>query len=245
MATVQYPIGQTLTVFTTPTSVPELLAYRCQLEDHSDGSVKVWEDFCRVGGEPTPKDQTPRALSTKPEGYWALVSDALLSDMARWGWTGEDDDYAHWKALVSETPYTDLTTSTSDMALVLVEHSSHMFFDAELQPLPVAQRVSYLGWNFDNHAYDLDKAFPILAERPDVKDLSRDRIPSYNCDEERTETLNFWWTPSVEDYRRVWAECLNTTERHPSVRWAEAAFTVDVFGLRAAGAARSDSYYGK
>lgn len=239
----EHTIRQTLSVSAEPTSVPGVFVYLCVLHDQEARTKEEWSGLCLEGNFPSPKLHRPTARTG--EGEWFLVDKELLKEISTWGWGGQEDDYACWNTFIETNPYVDVVAPTSDsMQLVLVDTSAHMVFDGNLQPLPVAQRVDYVSWGFDNRTYDLDKAFDILKDNPHVSGLQRSRIPHYNQDAGRDETLSFTWTPDAETYRRAWECCKTLSTEYPSTRFAEATFKLDLFGLRAGGAAKGNTYFG-
>lgn len=138
--------------------------------------------------------------------------------------------------------------------IVFIENSSHHMYDSKMQPLPVAMRFGYIQGLMDNTRYDLEKALTILKARADVRFENEDRwvddpasilsIPGYNCDGKRNRYISFTWTPEVDDYRAMIARTLVIGGKYPSTNKHQAAFEIDVFGLRAGGAAKYDTYYG-
>lgn len=147
--------------------------------------------------------------------------------------------------------------------VIRFEHASHMLFDRHGQVLPVAIRFDYIEAHVNNSRYDLEKAAKILLARDDITIFPVKRyrdepdydgvaktveeavasIPYYNAERGRNRTITFRWTPRVEDYRKMWAECLRLGGRYPSTNRYHAVFNLDLLGLRAGGAALCDDFY--
>lgn len=100
----------------------------------------------------------------------------------------------------------------------------------------------YAGWHSDRP----EKGFKPTKAKEAIL-----RIPSYNAQSGRTHTLNFIWQPSVEDYRKLRAYMAEKRGGRSdeeggtySSSWVRPAiFELDLLGVRAAGAARYDSYF--
>ena len=137
-------------------------------------------------------------------------------------------------------------------SLVRVDHSSHMLFDVQEQPFPVAMVYDYVQNRISESDYDLQAVARTLLLRTDVlvmnasaKGLRRNEeyysrweralypqeaimnIPSYNCEEGRTQSVEFIWQPRLDDYRNIWDTVKNN--QYPSSRLREQALSI--FGL--------------
>lgn len=147
--------------------------------------------------------------------------------------------------------------------VVRFDHSSNMLMDRHGEVLPVAILFEYISAHIDNAHYDLTKAaahlltrdditvFPVKGwkDHPDFDAVANTveeaiaSIPYYNAEAGRNRTITFRWSPSVEDYRKMWAECLRIGRQYPSTTRYQAVFNLDLLGLRACGAALSDDFY--
>lgn len=168
------------------------------------------------------------------------------------GWLG-DEIYKRFAALTT-SPFTRFVAGevTAD-DLVFVEGSSHTIYDAEGKPLPVAVLFNYIDGHMDNAHYDLDKALATLKARDDIRFVAEDRwrdapdsvqrIPHYNASRGRDYCLAFVWMPSVEDYRRMVAQCEEYESPYPTTMRYRAVFDLDLLGLRAGGAAKHTDFY--
>lgn len=114
-----------------------------------------------------------------------------------------------------------------------------------------------------NLTYDLNKLVSHLMSRSDVRfhqvngwrgepDPMRHTkntaevigaIPSYNADDEKTQTVSFIWTPSQEDLRRIWEMTGAESGEYALSGLHKLIFDQDLLGLRACGAALCDDYY--
>jgi len=182
-----------------------------------------------------------------------LATPAFLTLAREYGW-GSDQFYKECEIL-SKTPYTRfMEGSATAQDIVFFQGSSHQLFDVDKRPLPVAMRFSYIDGRFDNTVYRLDKALEILRKRDDIRLEAEDRwqkpgevnrIPSYNAEPGRDQCIQFVWMPTVEDYRRMVAKCEEIGGRYPSTNRYQAVFDLDIFGLRAGGAAKFSDFYGR
>lgn len=181
-----------------------------------------------------------------------------------YAWTLSDKVRERFEALTPKGVYDAFADgrATAD-DLVWLKHDSHMLCDRNGQVLPVAILFSYIDGRIDNRTYDLKTAaahlltrddvtlFPVKdwREEPDLDGVAKTveeaiaPVPHYNRDGGRTHTITFRWSPSVEDYRKMWAECERIGGKYPSTEKYRAVFNLDLLGLRACGAARCDDYY--
>ncbi len=113
--------------------------------------------------------------------------------------------------------------------LVELVHDCHMLRNIDGDVLPVAIHFDYIQSNLSNNRYYMRKTLDHLAARDDILWLDgRGRegepeildIPHYNRDRDRDRYLEFMWTPTVEDYRRMWDQC---TEYHMASKWPHSA----------------------
>ncbi len=231
-----YTIGQTLEVEDMSIGVEGPRAYRATLTDNQSGEVESWEGICPPEDLPTPKAMHPEGLP------WYLVPPEALEEVRLHGLAGEDDNYGIWEG-ASETPYTDLKDPDCSLfySLVRMDHGDHLLFDRENRPLPVARHCDYSPGYFDNAHYDLTKAMAHLEKLDCVKDLTRERIPSYNAGGGRNETLSFRFTPDVDMYRAAIKRGQEIPGR--SIEFFQAIFDLDLLGLRECGAALHDEFY--
>ena len=162
------------------------------------------------------------------------------------GWA-DSENFVRLVQAVSD-PYTRLVEGTlSRDDVVVLEMSGHMLFDVDGAVLPCAVHFDYSDGRMENTQYDLKKALALLQGRADVRFGGDDgdkiqRIPHYNASRMRHSFIDFVWTPSVEDYRRMWEKCLSY-DRYPSTNTHRAVFDLDLLGLRAGGAALRGDYY--
>lgn len=205
MTLTKFDIRQTLTVQTKVTPAQGILAYRCQLEDE-DAPTTSWEGLCDALDPPTRANWRP-----KPAKHgWALLPTLSIEGLAKWGWCGENGEFAELK-LASTQPFTDL--SNSDYQLVWLDHGAHMMFDVDGQPLVVAQLDHFLLWFRDYY-----KTLERLREHPHASGVG-------DYDEGM-----FRWTPDLETYRRAWARCLQIDPQCPSTKFPQAIRDLKLLG---------------
>ena len=181
----------------------------------------------------------------------------MLILLRKKGWMGEhpcpeDVPESEMPDLLVDKPWT-AQEQGDELVFIEMFSAGHLAFTLDGAPLPVCKPFDYTMAQFDNRSYDLAKAVSILEARSDVRLYPPDRhsknlvtgIPHYNADGERTHQIAFFWYPEVEDYRRVIAEAQNYNRGTPNTfDIHRACFELDLFGLRAGGAARFDNYYG-
>ena len=66
----------------------------------------------------------------------------------------------------------------------------------------------------------------------------------YNVSEGCTESLSFYYAPTVEEMKNTWAHAKRINVRYPSTVLQRAVFDLDLLRLRESGAAKSDDFYG-
>lgn len=144
--------------------------------------------------------------------------------------------------------------------IVYLDIGSHMLFDRNNEVLPTGIYFDYTNGNLRNGSYHLDKALAVLSKdariTPHVDTRSRSRksgqdpvlaiteVESFNADSANIETIAFWFAPTDDDMRSIWAKAQSYGSQHPSTDLRQAIFDLDVMGLRAAGAAKYEHYYG-
>lgn len=168
-------------------------------------------------------------------------------------------DEIYDEAFRYDDPLTALS-SGEEVVFVEVHSAAHQLFDMDGLPFPVGLIFNYIDGGMSEDRYDLVKASEILMKRKDVLLLpgggeSRSSgpqddprsyvgaIPYYNTAAGRRSCLQFHWRASVEDYRRVWALALEDRSHPGKGDLMKACFDLDIFGLRAGGAARFEDYY--
>ena len=137
----------------------------------------------------------------------AVIATAALPELIRK--YGMDDPHVYDEVrLCAIEPFTRLTMGVAvPEDLVVLDFSNHTISDHTGAPLPVALHFSYLPSEGDitDATFDLRCLLDILLTRDDITltgfDISR--IPGYNSSKDRTQFIEFWWHPSVEDYRRL------------------------------------------
>ena len=176
------------------------------------------------------------------------------------GWSGFIDQWAdekmHEKA---NTPWDEFTRSDKKFDInewYKFDFSCHAIRDRFDHPLPMALFFDYISSGISDHEYDLQKTAEILLARTDVVVVIEDRsngftpasnveeaiwqIPYYNCDDNNTESIQFFWHPEKEDYNRVF-ELSKDTHQSPS-ELIRLAMKEDILGLSNANRLMRKSY---
>ena len=145
-------------------------------------------------------------------------------------------------------------------SLVRIDYGAHLLFDHADRILPVAILFDYINSGISESEWNLSSVARHLLQRPDVlvlKNRARRwtsvpvldeedrrartageaimRIPSYNSEPGRTNSVEFIWQPTVEDFRRVWNVCNAGKVSYPSTKIHQKVMELDILGLRAAG----------
>lgn len=178
--------------------------------------------------------------------YW-LVPAEYLTLVQTQGFTAPESD----KALcdrIAEANKTPMDVPKG-WCVVVVDYASHMLFDVNGVPLPVGLYYDYSSGMARDGAYDLEKMVPYLTAHPQVhglqgKPLSIQSVPYYNVSPGCSRFTTFVFAPNQEQMVAMWAKAKELNKRYPSTALREAVFELDLMGLRAAGIARSDSFYG-
>jgi len=173
---------------------------------------------------------------------FALVNNKYLQELARYGYSGKNNDYK-FKGKRSSKPFSDL--DKKNFTLIHDEFDSHMVFDINDKALPVGVFFDYIDAHMNNGNYNLKKAHKHLSKRKDIHELSDiTEVEWYNRDDECKEYIHFLWEPPVSAYRKMWKRCLELSDKFPSCQMHQAIFELDLLGLRKVGAALFDSFYG-
>ena len=233
--------------------VNDLVAYRITTTttpDRGKPTIEVTEGLTSSKGIKAFARGAVTMPQYRPDRAAVIGTPEFQARLRSHGWI-DDDIYEGLPALAN--PFTRLQEGTAAPSDVLfVESGTHMVFNGEGQPVPVAILFSYINAQMDNLAYDLKKAVAILKARDDIRFVQRGRhataddiqaIPGYNQSDGRTLCISFVWMPSVEDYRRMWDGCLTIGGKYPMTNRYRAVFEHDLLGLRRGGAARFRDFY--
>lgn len=238
-----------------------LAVYRLSREWRTDGATlpsmfkelpasQVTEGFARLS---TLKSYLKGKGNIREPDKLCLVQKNFLQLAARHGFSnacellGKDTYYS------IEKPFTALTEGSADVEqLILVERSSHQLFDRYGNILPVAQFFDYIHAGMHNGRYDLKKALEILRKNDRVHGVSsrgKDaelqilEVEYYNREKFCSHYLCFWFEPTPEEQKQLWAKQLTYGGDYPSTEFHRAVFDLDILGLRAGGAAYYDEFY--
>lgn len=128
-------------------------------------------------------------------------------------------------------------------------------------PMPMRFSHEWKG-NVSDLTYDLFKLAAHLLPRQDIVFASNRRIDQTDyftpaetvaqtllvpegqiMDPHMSQTVSFVWTPTPEEYARLWDAAKAITPYDPEFSLARAIFELDALGLRACGAALFDNFY--
>jgi len=230
-------------------------------------AYKLTESWSLVGKEGRPKfttskPQTCQGLVTKKrlDDYlsgkcglggsdFEVISPEILEGLRKRGWSYGESERLEW---AQPFPFDAARSGKEgkDFHVVRFICDSHMMEDATGKKLPVGIFMDYIAAGMHNINYDLDRAAEILKKNPNIEFVYRESdnpvrpIPYYNVSEGRTQCLEFWWAPTVKEYRRMWKKCLSLGGTYPSTNRERAIFELDLLGLRKGKAAKFKSFYG-
>jgi len=189
----------------------------------------------------------------------------LLRDV---GWTSPSStvDSAKYESAVCNKPFTALMNG-EDVLFIGTSYYNNSVQLLDGTPVPVCHVFEYIGARINNAAYDLDRLVAILRKRKDIaleksaygKDQYTFPIPGYNVSRYSNMQAQFRWRPEAEDWLKVIAKARTYTSRLGAASKEgapkplgevgsediyRACFDLDIFGLRAGGAALYDDFYG-
>lgn len=235
------PVGEDIIAFRV-TSKTTRTTQRGNGKPKKKTTTKVEEGFTSKKGLQSfldgKVDQMPEAHETRG---LRMVNDAYLEVLRYRGWLSlpDDPDRAHLFKGMAEvnTPLTHLEQGMPLTNIIQIEGSTQMVFDIEDQPLPVAILINGVGNGFMIEDYNRQKVREILEARDDV---TTHKLPGVG------DRVLWVWNPSPEAMRALWDQCCSYEGgRYPSTLKHRAIFDLDLLGLRAGGAAKYDSYYGR
>lgn len=193
-----------------------------------------------------------------PNRGLTLIKKDLLEYVRCNGWPSDSEGYKKWEeGVLFNNFFKRFQENSQQLELVQIKGGSHMLFDVDDQPLPVAVYCDYISGLFENKYYDLEKTVKILSGRDDIKwfppDSEWDRtkmgqgkihkVPHYNQNDCHNRlTVKFIWQPDANTYRRLWQKQLEL-DNIPSAQLHQAIFELDIFGLREQGATTRNNYY--
>lgn len=178
-----------------------------------------------------------------PPEYLALVQQQ--------GFHALDQDHEELSALVHDTNRDPLSTPAT-WSVVKVDRGGHMLFAIDDTPLPVGLLYNYMSGHVRDGSYDIPKLIAYLKTHPQVspqqgssEGITEQRVPYFNVSPGCNIFTSFVFAPTQEQMLQIWAKAKELNPKYPSTVLHEAVFALDVLGLRAAGIALSDSYYGR
>lgn len=192
----------------------------------------------------------------------SLVHPELLDALRTKGFADGMESLGKVRQALSQAPFTDITENGANPNnIVRVDFSSHMVFDLEGESLPVAVHCDYISAYIHDGTYRLEKAEAILKNDPRVRFIEEgsrysrktssagseksfiQAVPYYNARVGCSNYLPFWFMPTAEDAKRLWAQQKSYGTRYPSTEAHRAMFDLDILGLRAGGAAKYDDFH--
>lgn len=93
-----------------------------------------------------------------------------------------------------------------DYMLVLWSGASHKIANLNYDFIPIPIRFGYIDGSVDNGTYNLQKLLEILKRDEYVvnrEDLTISDIPYYNCDEDRTQSIEFLYLLPPDIYEKI------------------------------------------
>lgn len=179
------------------------------------GNKKEWKNLL--------KDTQPVDAFHKTKKYEIFSNEAILF-LQKEGYTNKFETL-HSNPILNPENWRELENQ-----MIYFENASNLFYSIDGLLFPIAHIQNYLG-GICNDQYDLDKVKEIMStlkEQGLILSFSEEKIPYYNADKHRNNSIRFSWTLSKEDYNSFFNE-LKKTERYPSVRFKEAWRTLSWF----------------
>ena len=143
------------------------------------------------------------------------------------------------KTLICKDPFTIMQDiSQKEYVVVIHKNDSHLYLlNGFLVEHPI--KFSYVDGDISNKTYDLKMLLEALLKRKDIVFIDPDycsfknnesiqKIPSYNCDENRTETIYFLWRPSKSTFKKFYG---NDSQIYPSWVQRRKIKELDLLGI--------------
>lgn len=177
------------------------------------------------------------------------ASDAYLEDARTKGYVRAAEIHAD-EFSIGQPPCFDRLQAGEKLRMVNLDYASHMLFDDEGRVLPTGLYYDYMHGNMRNGAYDLKKVMGVLSALPDVyikddKELSIGLVPYYNVSAGCATFLEFVYGPTQEEMTAIWEKAKSMHKVYPSTVLHQAAFELDILGMRVADATLGSTYYGE
>lgn len=181
------------------------------------------------------------------DAHYYLVPQDYLAMVQEQGFSAADSDKEMLNQLASVN--NNPMAVPEDWAVVSMDYGSHMLFDVQGNPLPTGLFYDYSSGLARDGAYFMDKLVPYLQSHPQVhpyrgKPIQCESVPHYNVSPGCSKFATFVFAPTFDQMQAMWACAKKLNPKYPSTVLHEAVFELDLLGLRAAGIARSESYYG-
>lgn len=142
---------------------------------------------------------------------------------------------------IEELDAYDVATGKCDGMFVIFNFNNFTLTDLSGNYLPVQIAFDYIEGHMDSDHYDLLSVVTELSKREDIewggdpyasnieKWASISKVPHYNRSHANHRCVAFVWSPSTEDYRKIWKWCEDHNRRYPS--YYEAIRAMDLLGI--------------
>lgn len=189
------------------------------------------EGICKISDIENASLPTFKDIRYDKDMFLVLVTNELLNRLkiSNIGYLNDKD----WKGK-SITPYTDYKNQTHKN-LIALNFSSHMYFKPDFKtPLTTAIRFDYIDSNMSNKYYDIKEVFNLLSTREDIKWNEKKilDVPYYNRSERLKFYIDFFWTPTQEEYEMIWEKCKSYNTEWPSTQKYQAIKELDLLNIK-------------
>ena len=85
-------------------------------------------------------------------------------------------------------------------------YGNHEFYDIDMNLIPQAIHFDYIVGGMHDGLYDLNAVLDILKKRSDIRWTDKpeiEKIPYYNADSYHKFCLDFYWTPTDDDFKKI------------------------------------------
>jgi hypothetical protein len=165
------------------------------------------------------------------KGKYTLYKKEVRDVVRRYPY-GWDKLFAGLKEMHIDNPYSYLQENSYE-TVELLHYSGHdgNLYDMTKTAQPKAIHFEYISAHMNNRRYDLEEVVRTLEKRDDIiwvdqrktwEKLGEDgskiqSIPYYNAEEDMTHCLDFIWTPSDEDFKKVLDDIHSSHRRYDAI----------------------------
>ena len=124
--------------------------------------------------------------------------------------------------------------SEDDNILVRFDTNSHMLFDTNDDPIPLAMHFDYIDAQMSNGKYDLEAVLEHLLKNDRITFTDEPKVldvPYYNNESGCRKFLDFMWSPTQEDYIKLWEWCKEKGGKYPSTSRHYAVRMLDLLDI--------------